>query len=52
MHGHHAAQAPYRILTRMLLNKRVPQSDSLAKYAVAFLRNPLAGVCYWGQFKA
>ena len=35
VHGHHAAQATYRILARMLLNKRVPQSDSLAKYAVA-----------------
>jgi len=36
MHCHHAAQTSYRILARMGLNKRVPQPDSLAKYAVAF----------------
>jgi len=34
MNRHHPAQPTYRILIRMSFNERVPQSDSLAKYAV------------------
>ncbi len=37
VHGHDAAQTPHRILVRMVMDERVPQSDSLAKYAVAYL---------------
>ena len=36
VHSHHFAQAAHGIFVHLALNKRVPQSDSLAKYAVAF----------------